>query len=343
MYAEQKDNMTIASLAALPQAMLVLITMLLLMTLYELMKQFFDLDIIIWQSPVIDIIFSSFIAGIVVHLVSKKQNHLYTQLERTYNDREQALFNLEREVLWCKENETRMKHDLLYKTVLLKDVHYRVKNNLQIISGLLIVQSNMIEDKNIREALRDSTNRIHSLALLHNKLYQSGDMSSLDYADYIKDLAAALADNHCVARNMPTLDIDVNVRLLDDNTLVSCSLLLSELISNSIKHAFADGRKGTITIYLCQNTNGDYILVFSDNGVGLPEGFNVKTVETPGMRLINDLITKRLHGTIELDGTNGTTFKICWNDDFTRHSTTNHERREVSYASCAKNWSYYYA
>lgn len=221
--------------------------MLLLMTLYELMKQFFDLDIIIWQSPVIDIIFSSFIAGIVVHLVSK------------------------------------------------------------------------------------------------NKLYQSGDMSSLDYADYIKDLAAALADNHCVARNMPTLDIDVNVRLLDDNTLVSCSLLLSELISNSIKHAFADGRKGTITIYLCQNTNGDYILVFSDNGVGLPEGFNVKTVETPGMRLINDLITKRLHGTIELDGTNGTTFKICWNDDFTRHSTTNHERREVSYASCAKNWSYYYA
>ncbi|MBF0592706.1 MAG: sensor histidine kinase [Nitrospirae bacterium] len=342
MYLEQKENMIVRSLSTLPQAVLVILTMSIFMTLYEFIKQFFEMDITLCQSPAINVIFSSFIAGTVAHLISKNQTHMYDQLESTYIDLEQTTLDLEREIARRMENENQMRDNLIYKTILLKDVHHRVKNNLQIISSLLTIQSDMIEDKTIQEALRDSTNRIHSLALLHKKLYQSTDMQNLDYADYIKDLAAILVDNYCISRNIPTLDVEVNVRLLDENTIVSCSLVLSELISNSIKHAFPNGRRGKITICLNQNTNGDYLLVFSDDGVGLPEGFNPKTTETLGMRLINDLITKRLNGTIEVDAKNGARFKICWNEDFIDRATTNHERHELSHPTSVKKWRYHY-
>lgn len=212
-----------------------------------------------------------------------------------------------------KEQESRLKESLTEKEVLLKEIHHRVKNNLQIISSLLNLQSGYIKDKHSLGMFKESQNRIKSMALVHEKLYQSKDLANIDFAGYIQSLAVNLFRSYGANQNgiIPKIRVD-NVSLGID-TAIPCGLIINELVSNSLKYAFPNGRKGEIWIELyAENTGNEskYTLIVGDNGTGLPEGMDFRNTESLGLQLVNTLVSQ-IGGTIELNSdAAGTEFRI---------------------------------
>lgn len=209
-----------------------------------------------------------------------------------------------------KNYEKQIKESLSEKEVLLKEIHHRVKNNLQIISSLLNLQSRYIKDENALGAFNESQNRIKSMALIHEKLYQSEDLTKIDFAEYIKSLTFHLFRSYSVNPGTVELSINFGDVLFDIDTSIPCGLIINELVSNSLKYAFADGRKGKISIDL-QLDGEKYVLVISDNGVGFPEGLDFQNTGTLGLRLVNILVNQ-INGVITLDKSEGTSFKIVF-------------------------------
>ncbi len=203
-----------------------------------------------------------------------------------------------------------IRQSLKEKEVLLKEIHHRVKNNLQVISSLLYLQSRNVKDKETLGILQDSQSRVRSMALVHERLYQSSDLARVDFAEYIRNLANYLFRSYGVNMNLIQLKIKVGEVLLGVDTAVPCGLILNELVSNSLKHAFPDDRQGEIYIEL-RADDGQLTLMVSDNGVGFPEGSGFRNTETLGLQLVNMLVDQ-LEGTIELDRRGGTTFKITF-------------------------------
>lgn len=212
-----------------------------------------------------------------------------------------------------KQAEEQIQASLKEKEVLLKEIHHRVKNNLQIISSLLNLQSRYIKDPQTFEMFKESQNRIRSMALIHEKLYQSQDLTQIDFADYIQYLTTHLFRVYGVNWNIVGLKINVRYVLLDIDTAIPCGLILNELISNCLKHAFPTNAemipKGEIQIDLHSDDEGLFTLIVRDNGVGFPEDIDFQNTETLGLRLIQTL-THQMKGTIELDRTSGTAFTI---------------------------------
>ncbi len=213
-----------------------------------------------------------------------------------------------RDIAERKKAEKQIKQSLKEKEVLLKEIHHRVKNNLQIVSSLLNLQQSSIEGEKTLEVFKESQNRIKSMALIHEKLYQSEDLTKIDFPEYIRSLVYYLFKSYAVDYASITHIINVEEVFFDIDISIPCGLIINELISNSLKYAFPDGRKGEIKIDLY--TEGEKsILKISDNGIGLPEGVNFKNTETLGLRLVNILVNQ-IDGKMELNNTNGTSFKI---------------------------------
>ncbi len=214
-----------------------------------------------------------------------------------------------RDITARKQAEERIKTSLKEKEVLLKEIHHRVKNNLQIISSLLNLQSGYIQDKHAGEMFKESRNRVKSMALIHEKLYQSKDLARIDFADYIRHLTAHLLRSYSV--HSPTVNLKVNVDkvLLDIDTALPCGLIINELVSNALKHAFPTGKAGEICVDLHKDQEGKLVLVVGDNGTGLPPEFDFRHTESLGLQLVSTL-TDQLEGTLELDQSQGTTFKL---------------------------------
>lgn len=225
-----------------------------------------------------------------------------------------------------KKAENAIKKSLDEKEVLIREIHHRVKNNMQIISSLLSLQSRYIDDKKTFELFRDSQNRVKSMALIHEKLYQSDNLAEIDFKEYIKNLTTDLIRSYGVTPGSISLSINVNNVSLGVNTAIPCGLIINELLTNSIKHAFrivespelpngifmgSDGRNGKINIELHQTNEDNYRLIFSDNGIGLPENFEFKNIKSLGLRLVNSL-TEQLDGKIDLEQVNGTKFIITF-------------------------------
>ncbi|OPY26602.1 MAG: aerobic respiration control sensor protein ArcB [Methanobacterium sp. PtaU1.Bin242] len=209
-----------------------------------------------------------------------------------------------------KYAEEEIKSSLKDKEVLLKEIHHRVKNNLQIISSLLDLQSTYVKDDSTAvNVLRESQNRVLSMALIHEMLYQSKDISSIDFSDYIRNLIYSLFTSYGVKTNIKPM-ISVEETFLNIETSIPLSLLISELVSNSLKYAFPQRKNGEISISL-HSQNNHYKLIISDNGVGLPPEIDFKNVKSSlGLRLVNSLVNQ-LDGTIELDRNHpGTKFII---------------------------------
>ncbi|MGF7117329.1 histidine kinase dimerization/phosphoacceptor domain -containing protein [Methanobacterium oryzae] len=209
-----------------------------------------------------------------------------------------------------KNAEKVIKDSLSEKEVLIREIHHRVKNNMQIISSLLSLQARSIEDEKTFELFRDSQNRVKSMALIHEKLYQSDNLAEIDFKEYINNFTTDLIRSYGVVSNI-SLIIKVDKISLGVNTAIPCGLIINELLTNSIKHAFRDGEKGKIKIELDQITENEYRLIFSDNGIGLPENFEFKNVKSLGLRLVNSL-TEQLNGKIDLERENGTKFIITF-------------------------------
>ncbi|MGE5796014.1 MAG: sensor histidine kinase [Ignavibacteria bacterium] len=213
-----------------------------------------------------------------------------------------------RDITGRKKTEEKIEATLKEKEVLLKEVHHRVKNNLQIISSLLNLQSNYIEDKEALEVFKESQNRIKSMALIHEKLYQSGNLSQINIRDYIRDLSAKLFSSYRHDSKNIKLNLNVEEILLEIDKCIAVGLILNELISNSLKHAFANRAGGELNIDLFR-TGNELIIITTDNGIGFPEDFDFQNTETLGLQLVFSLIDQH-NGTIEYDNKNGTKFKI---------------------------------
>jgi len=203
-----------------------------------------------------------------------------------------------------KRAEERMQTALAEKVVLLKEIHHRVKNNLQIISSLLELQSDYIEGDDSKRFIRESQDRIRSMALVHEQLYKSEDLSVIDFACYVDELVLSLYRSSVVDQDKIRTDVEVlNIELGIDEA-IPCGLIINELVSNSLKHAFPGNRRGSITIRGTLDEEGYICLLVADTGIGLPPGFNLATSESLGLQIVS-LLTKQLHGSLDIRGDEG--------------------------------------
>ncbi len=208
-----------------------------------------------------------------------------------------------RELQRRQEAEARLRASLEEKEVLLKEIHHRVKNNLQVISSLLNLQAGETTDPAVVELYRESQSRIRSMALVHEKLYRSDNLARIDLLEYLSDLSAYLRQMYAPVARQVRVSVGGQPVFLDIDTAVPCGLLMNELISNAFKHAFPNGRAGEVQIQV--HRHDDRIcLTTADNGVGVPPGFSFRQVDSLGMQLVFTLVDQ-LDGTIEFDTRQG--------------------------------------
>jgi PAS domain S-box-containing protein len=212
-----------------------------------------------------------------------------------------------------KQMEEALRLSLQEKEVLLKEIHHRVKNNMQIISSILNLQAESVKDPAALECLRKSQSRIRSMALVHEKLYRSKDYSRIDFGEYLRSLASALFQSCRTDSNRVRLDFKAEEVFLDINTAIPCGLVANELIVNALKYAFPEGRSGVVKIRLRSLGQDNYRLVISDNGVGFPKDLDFRKTESLGMQLVT-LLVGQLDGTIDLKRKGGTTFDIVFKE-----------------------------
>jgi len=220
-----------------------------------------------------------------------------------------ALLTLARDITDRKKAEEQIRTSLKEKEVLLKEIHHRVKNNLQIVSSLLYLQSRKTNDQQVLSVLRESQTRVRSMALIHEKLYQCDDLANINLGDYIRSLTSYLFNSYGVASHMVKLAIHVDSAPLGLDRAIPCGLIINELVSNALKYAFPDGRRGEIVVDLARNGDGKLILTVKDDGVGLPKGMDITDTPSLGLQLVTTLV-KQLDGTLEVDSTNGTAFSM---------------------------------
>lgn len=210
--------------------------------------------------------------------------------------------------------EELVRKSLREKEVLLKEIHHRVKNNLQIIQSMLNLQLPQIKDEKAIAQFKESQNRVFSMALIHEKLYQSESLSKIDFPEYIRSLTNHLFISYGAAARAIRPKISVQDISLDIDTTIPCALIINELVSNSLKHAFPASRcsdeRGEISIDMHRERNM-FLLTVSDNGVGLPDGFEIGHSDSLGLKLVNVLV-KQLSGTIRIGTGGGAAFVISF-------------------------------
>ena len=216
--------------------------------------------------------------------------------------------------------ETKLKKSLEEKEILLKEIHHRVKNNLQIISSLLNLQSRYINDEEMLDIYKESQNRVKSMAIIHEKLYQSEDLAKIDFGDYVKSLVLDLFNSYGADKGSTALDINIKDVLLDINTAIPCGLIVNELVTNSIKHGFQINRakqlpfdgQNKIAVNITKKDEFYNMSVY-DNGTGFPDNLDFHNTDSLGMQLVISL-TSQLRGTVELERNNGTLFRIIFKE-----------------------------
>ena len=181
---------------------------------------------------------------------------------------------------------------------------------MQVISSILNLQSRNITDKQALEIFKSSQDRVRSMALIHEKLYQSRNLNRVDFSRYVQSLTTHLSSSHGINPELVNLEIDIKDTYLGISTAIPCGLIISELVSNSLKHAFPDRKKGEIKIAMRSINENEIELIVSDNGVGLPKEIDFRNTRSLGLRLVKLLAEDQLHGEIKLDGKGGTSFHI---------------------------------
>jgi PAS domain S-box-containing protein len=224
-----------------------------------------------------------------------------------------AILSINRDITQRKHAEQQIEKSLKEKEILLKEIHHRVRNNLQVISSLLDLQADALGDTHINKAIQDSKDRIHSMALVHENLYQFGDLARINGIEYIHKLVEYLFDTYGDLAGNITSMVKIETPSLELNmeTAIPIGLILTELLSNALKHAFPPGEKGEIHIDLCPGIPGMLTLVVSDDGVGLPPNLNVRESQSLGLQLVH-LLTQQVKGTIEIKRSKGTTVTITF-------------------------------
>jgi PAS domain S-box-containing protein len=208
-----------------------------------------------------------------------------------------------------KQNEEQIRRSLTEKEVLLKEIHHRVKNNLQIISSLINLQSAHIRDHQTAQLFKDSQNRVRAMALVHERLYQSADLARIDFAGYVQDITNHLVRSYQTSFRSVNVKVEVDRISFNIDTAIPCALIIHELVSNALKYAFPDGRPGQIRVRLAQGPDEALTLVISDNGVGFPANVSMETTDSLGLQLVRSL-TEQLKGNLQYQHDKGTEFHI---------------------------------
>jgi two-component sensor histidine kinase len=211
--------------------------------------------------------------------------------------------------------EEQLKAALEEKVVLLRELYHRTKNNMEVIRSMLALQAAHSRNELVESAFKDAENRIQAMALVHQKLYQSQDLSRIDLHEYIQDLAHLLIGSYQISSQRISLMLDIEPVSVLIDTAIPCGLVLNELISNALKHAFPGDIKGEITIRLFRTDQEDIELQFSDNGIGVPNGFDFRTQETLGLQTIFAVTEHQLQGQVHFEVQNGITSYIRLKSD----------------------------
>lgn len=208
-----------------------------------------------------------------------------------------------------KENERKLQESLKEKEVLLKEVHHRVKNNMQVISSILNLQSSYIDDEKALAVLSESQDRIKSMSFVHESLYQSDTLSEVNFAEYIRNIARNLYHSYGRPQGGIELIFHLDSIFINLDTSIPCGLIINELVSNALKYAFKGRETGTLAIHLTRISDTVLQLMVEDNGIGLPENFNVDTAESLGLQLVTTLATQ-VGGILKVESSNGTRFTL---------------------------------
>ncbi|MBW1712681.1 MAG: transporter substrate-binding domain-containing protein [Deltaproteobacteria bacterium] len=211
-----------------------------------------------------------------------------------------------------RKNEERLQDALAEKEVLLREIHHRVKNNMQVVSSLIWLQSSKMKNPQLEEALQESHNRIRSMALIHENLYRSESLSEIDLQSFVHSLTSDLARALEATKGGVSFKIEARNIKLGIDQAVPCGLIINELVTNSLKYAFPDGQGGEIIIAVRHLSDQEMEMVVKDNGVGLPDGFDLSQADSLGLQLVTRLAENQLEGTWEFKGQSGAEFTIRW-------------------------------
>ena len=212
-----------------------------------------------------------------------------------------------------KCTEARIQAALREKEVLLKEIHHRVKNNMQVISSLLQLQAQYIEDEPTLVLFEESQTRIHSMALIHEQLYQSEHLDRIDLPPYVQNLVGNLYQSFGCGNTAIQFNLNLDPIYLNIETAIPCGLIINELVSNSLKYAFAQSLVGEINIDFHKINYQEFQLIIQDNGGGFPPGFDVENAETLGLRLVR-MLAYQLEATIAIDSQCGTCYNIIFKE-----------------------------
>ena len=246
-----------------------------------------------------------------VELLKKSQEPINILLSATMDGN--TISGMIMDITEAKKAEKQIKSSLHEKEMLLKEIHHRVKNNLMVISSLLNLQSRYIKDEASKNIFKESQNRARSMALIHELLYQSTDLKQIDFGYYIRTLTNELFRMYLNDQNRIKLNMDVEEVMVDINTAIPLGLIVNELVSNSMKHAFPNERSGEIYIEF-KLDKGKYTMVVADNGVGFPEDYDIQNTDTLALRIVNSL-TEQIEGKIRIERNNGTKFTIEFQEE----------------------------
>ena len=221
--------------------------------------------------------------------------------------------SLQSEIMERKTTEEKLKTTLNDKEVLLREIHHRVKNNMQVISSLLKLQASRAKNENIQAALNESQNKVFAMAAVHEALYKSENLSEIQVGHYVKKIAGFVFKSQLCDTSRVVLDIDSEEFGIKAETASPLGLVINELITNSLKYAFPMPKKGRIDIKINKDPNEMVTVIFKDNGIGLPVDIDTRKEGRLGLQLVDTLIKDQLEGSINLKSDHGTQFDIRFN------------------------------
>lgn len=221
-----------------------------------------------------------------------------------------SIWGVQRDVSEKKRSEEAIKRSLIEKDILLKEIHHRVKNNLQIVTSLLKLQAGYVNDERVKQLFRESQNRVQSMSLIHQKLYQTKDLAHIDFKEYIETVTIHLQHSYGILEDRVKIFTEVKNMVMSIDNAIPAGLIINELVSNSLKHAFPKGRHGSIYINAAfDEYNKEYWLLVRDDGIGMKEKPDIENSNSFGLKLVNTLV-KQLEGIIEIVLSGGTEFRI---------------------------------
>ena len=252
-----------------------------------------------------------FLDGVIIDISEqvRAEDELHAAYERLKNT-QKASMNIMEDL---ERQRDALRQALEEREVLLREIHHRVKNNMQVISAMLELQGRYSNDSRAQEFFKDSQARIQSMALVHEKLYRLESLSRIDFGNYLRDLLDHIMNQYPGVVEREAVHIDVEQIMLPIDKAIPCGLIVNELITNTFKYAFPDKRQGRIDIAMHEQEGGAIILTVKDNGIGLPAGLDIAAGKTFGMYIVHSLVERQLAGSIEMNNEHGASFVIRFN------------------------------